>query len=240
MKRPPHYPISLAVADRKCLVVGGGPVAARKVTGLLHCGAKVTVVAPRVVRTIVDQAASLDLSGSSGGGGRAGGGGSGGRGGAVAASGVASLTIERRSYRSPEAADYWLAVTATGVPAVDHAVFADADAGGVWVNSADDVENCTFLLPAVHRDGPVTVAVSTGGASPALAAWIRTQVATAIGPNVAVLAELLDEARRRLKASGRSTESVDWTAILDDRVVPLVRDGRIDEARSALRSLTEL
>jgi siroheme synthase-like protein len=132
-----------------------------------------------------------------------------------------------------------LVVTATGRPEVDHAVFADADAAGVWVNSADDAGNCSFLLPAVHRAGTVTVAVSTGGASPALARWLRTRAAATLDFDVAVVAELLDEARSLVKETGRSTESLDWDDILDSQVVPLVREGRTDEARAVLRTFVD-
>ena len=83
---------------------------------------------------------------------------------------LASLlrTVERREYAVGDASDFRLVVTATGVPEVDGTVYADAEAAGVWVNSADDPEHSSFILPAVHRDGAVTVAVSTGGLSPAL------------------------------------------------------------------------
>ncbi len=207
------YPVSLVVAGRRCLVVGGGAVAARKARGLLECGASVTVVAPEVVPEVADRA-----TGPAGGDG----------------TGVApGLTVLRRPYRSPEAGGYRLVVTATGIPAVDHRVFLDAEAAGVWVNSADDLDNCAFLLPAVHRQGPVTVAVSTAGASPALAQWLRARVAELVGPDTGVLAGLLDEARTAVKGSGRSTEALDWPAALGV-VVPLVREGRVEEARTAL------
>ncbi len=199
-----HYPVSLVVTERPCLVVGGGPVAARKVEGLVRAGARVTVVAPTVVPAIESFAA--------GGG----------------------VTIEQRPYRAAEAAAYRLVVTATGRPEVDAAVAADADSAGVWVNSADDPGHCSFLLPAVFRDGPVTVAVATGGASPALAAWLRQRLARACGDGIGTLAGLLEDARQRLRASGRSTESVDWPAILDGPLPALVRDGHLDEARRLL------
>lgn len=214
--RPSLYPISLVIAGRRCLVVGGGRVAARKVEGLLRCGADVTVVAPEVA----DDLHSL-------------------RSGTLTGTTHGRLTIETRPYRRPEAADYRLVITATGLAEVDHAVFTDADDAGVWVNSADDVANCSFLLPAVHRDGTVTVAVSTAGASPALAGWLRNQVADAIDPDVSVLAALLDEARSMVRSSGRSTESVDWLDIIGNRLVPLVRTGDIDAARSALRGILD-
>jgi siroheme synthase-like protein len=191
-------------------------VAARKVEGLLHCGALVTVVAPDVSDAIRSWGVDPPVGGT-----------------------AESLTIETRPYRSPEAADYRLVVTATGRPEVDHAVFADADAAGVWVNSADDVDNCSFLLPAVHRAGTVTVAVSTGGASPALAGWLRTRIAETLDFDVALVAELLEEARTRVKDTGTSTESLDWDRILESQVVPLVRQGRVDEARAVLRTFVD-
>ncbi len=142
------------------------------------------------------------------------------------------LAVERRPYRAGEAADYRLVVTATGRAEVDAAVFADAEAAGVWVNSADDRAHSSFILPSVHRDGPVTVAVSTGGSSPALATWLRGQLAAAAGPRVGELAGLLASARQRLHDEGRSTETVDWAALLDGPLPGLVEAGRMDEARA--------
>ncbi|MHB1713145.1 MAG: precorrin-2 dehydrogenase/sirohydrochlorin ferrochelatase family protein, partial [Acidimicrobiales bacterium] len=200
--RTPLYPISLVVSKRSCLVVGGGRVAARKVEGLFRSGADVTVVAPDVVDDIRSLAST-----------------------AITDSAHGSLNVETRPYRSPEAAGYRLVITATGLSEVDHAVFTDADAAGVWVNSADDVENCTFMLPAVYRDGAVTVAVSTGGASPALAGWLRNQVAEAIDPGIPVVAALLDEVRSMMRSAGRSTESLDWLEIIGSRLLPLIHNG---------------
>jgi precorrin-2 dehydrogenase / sirohydrochlorin ferrochelatase len=199
--RPADYPVSLVVAGRPCLVVGGGPVAARKIGALARCGARVTVVAPEVVPDIDALAETW------------------------------ALTVDRRPYRTGEAAGYRLVVTATGIPDVDAAVAGDAEAAGVWVNSADDVDNCTFLLPSVHRDGRVSIAVSTGGASPALATWIRRRVAEVCGPDLGALADLLEEARRDLQGRGRKTSGVDWQALLDGPLPGLVAAGKLDEAR---------
>ena len=126
--------------------------------------------------------------------------------------------------------------TATGDPSVDGAVVADARAAGVLVNSADGDRPGTVRLPAVLRRGPVTVAVSTGGASPALARWLRDRIAGSLPPGLETVAELVDEARAERRGSGRPTDSVDWAALLDDVVLPLVEAGRIDEARAALRA----
>lgn len=114
------------------------------------------------------------------------------------------------------------------------ATFRDAEQSGVWVNSADDIENCTAILPSIHRDGPVTIAVSTGGASPALASWLRRRIQVAIGTDLDEAADLLSEARQRVKAEGGSTEDIDWMTALDGSFLDLVRSGQIEEARQLL------
>ena len=147
---PPFYPVSLDVSGRSCLVVGGGSVAARKARTLLDCGAAVTVIAPSLSATTWRRW-SRRCTPSSGG----------------------------RTARATRAT-FRLVVTATGIPEVDGAVYADAEAAGVWANSADDLAHSSFILPAVHRDGAVTVSVSTGGLSPALASWLRTRLAAGV------------------------------------------------------------
>lgn len=193
--------MSLLVAGRPALVVGGGRVAARKVAGLVECGARVTVVAPDVV-------AEIDAMATGG-----------------------ALAVERRRYRRGEVADYRLVVTATGLPEVDRAVAADAEAAAIWVNCADDADHCTFFLPAVHRDGSVTLTVSTGGASPALAAWLRGRAAAALGPGLGTVCDLLDRARRRVREEGRSTSEVRWGELLDGGLPEVVARGHLEEAR---------
>jgi precorrin-2 dehydrogenase / sirohydrochlorin ferrochelatase len=208
----PLYPVGLLVRGRRCLVVGGGRVAARKVRSLLECGAVVTMVAPEAHEAL----GLLSATGT------------------IAAIDGPPLDVQLRPYSPGEAAGYRLVITATGDPEVDAAVHDDAEAAGVWVNSADDPEHCSFVLPAVWRDGPVTVAVSSQGESPALSTWLRTQVAAAVGPGVGVLAELIGEARRELQAAGRSTEELDWQSLLHGPLPDLVRAGRVAEARAVL------
>jgi siroheme synthase-like protein len=196
-----YYPVCLDVSGRPCLVVGGGPVAARKARGLLECGARVTVIAPEVCDDMQSLAPAL-------------------------------AALERRPYRQDDLSSYRLVVTATGLDGVDGAVHADAEAAGVWVNSADDRVHSSFILPAVHRDGAVTVAVSTGGLSPALASWLRTRLAARDLRSTGALAELLGEARQRLLDAGRSTDAVDWAALLDGPLPDLVDAGDLDNARA--------
>ncbi len=193
-------------------MVGGGRVAARKIAGLLACGAAVTVVAPEVHVAIAELADS----------------------GVIAAIDESPLEVQIRPYEAGEAAGYQLVIAATGDLTVDDAVHRDAQSAGIWVNVADDPARCTFVLPAVTRDGPVSVAVSTAGASPALAGWLRDRVTEALGPGVGALATLLGEGRQRMHDQGRSTETIDWRRLLDGPLPDLVRGGHIDEARVVL------
>jgi siroheme synthase-like protein len=199
------YPVSLLLRDRSCLVVGGGQIAERKTSGLLAAGAQVHVVAKEVLAPMRALAGQPGVAG-----------------------------IEERPYRRGEVAGYWLAVAATGDSEVNRAVYEDGEAARVWVNSADDPASCSYILPAVARQGPVSVAVSTSGYSPALASWLKGHAAEHMGPELAELAELLAEARSRLKAQGRSTEDIDWRASLDWAMLDLIRSGRRAEAKERL------
>jgi precorrin-2 dehydrogenase / sirohydrochlorin ferrochelatase len=196
------YPVNLDVQGRRCVVVGGGPVATRKVDGLISAGAAVVVVAPEVCDSI--RARSIEI-------------------------------VERR-YRRGDLDGAWLALVATDDPEVNRAVRADAEAARVWVNAADDPAACSFTLPAVVRQGPVMVTVSTAGHSPALASWLRGQVAAQLGPEIGLLAEWLSEAREELKAAGRSTEDVDWRPALDWDMLDLIRSGHTAQARERLQA----
>jgi siroheme synthase-like protein len=196
----PFYPVSLDVSGRPCLVVGGGPVAARKARGLLECGARVTVIAPSL---------SPDMQ----------------------ALGSVLHTVEQRRYRPGDAARFRLVVTATGLPDIDAEVYADAERAGVWVNGADDRVHSSFILPAVHRDSAVSVAVSTGGLSPALSSWLRDRLAAeCVG--IGTLAQLLGQARERILRIGLSSNSVDWASLLHGPLPELVRAGDVDDARA--------
>jgi siroheme synthase-like protein len=224
---PRPYPVVLHLGGAPCLVVGAGPVAARRTLGLLEAGAAVTVVAPSVGAGVRALAGDGPPHGT--------------------------LALEVRPYAPPEASAYRLVVAATGDPAVDDQVTADAFAGGALVNRPGTPVDGpgrgapragTVLVPAVHRAGTVTVAVSTDGTGPALAGWLRDRVAAGFdGADVATLAGLVGEARSGPPAGrgpgpapGGAGGGAGWTGVLD-RVAPLVAGGRADEARELLAHL---
>ena len=198
----PLYPVNLILRGRRCLVVGGGEVALRKVEGLVAAEAEVHVVASAVVEAIK----------------------------------ALPVTWEERAYRRGEVSGYRLVVSATDDPAVNRAVFEDGEAAGVWVNAADDPANCSATLPAVSRRGPVVVAVSTGGHSPALSAWLRHRMDQELGPEYEVLVRLLSDEREAIRASGRSTEDLDWQKALESGMLELIRAGQVEQARERLQA----
>ncbi len=208
MSRPAisGYPVNLVVDGRRCVVVGAGRIAARKIDALLAAGADVHVVAPAVgdeVRGWAD---------------------------------AGRLTLSEREFAPTDLDRAWLATTATGLPAVDHSVFEAAQARRVWVNSADDPANCSFTLTSVVRQGDLVVTVGTGGRSPALATWLRRRFGEELGPEYATLLDVLSEAREELRAAGRSTEDADWQSALDSGMLDLIRAGRVNEAKEILRA----
>ena len=200
------YPVNLVVAGRRCVVVGAGRIAARKIDGLLGAGADVVVVAPEAGPEVRRWAAD------------------------------GRLTLLERPFVASDLDDAWLATTATGVAEVDHAVFEAAEDRKLWVNSADDPANCSFTLTSVVRQGDLVVTVGTGGRSPALATWLRRRFGEELGPEYATLLDVLSEAREELRAEGRSTEEPDWQSALDSGMLDLIRAGRVNEAKEMLRA----
>ena len=146
------------------------------------------------------------------------------------------LTLSERPFVPADLDDAWLATTATGVPAVDRAVFEVGEARRVWVNSADDPANCSFTLTSVVRQGDLVVTIGTGGRSPALATWLRRRLGEELGPEYATLVDIMSGARERLRSEGRPTEDADWQSALDSGMLDLIRAGRVDEAEELLRA----
>jgi siroheme synthase-like protein len=140
------------------------------------------------------------------------------------------ITLERRRYRSGDIAGRFIAIAATGDPAVDGAISSDGERAGVLVNVADNPARCAFTLPAVTRRGPVVVAVSTGGASPALATWLRNRLDRALPPDLDELIERIADARARIRRAGTATEGLAWHDLLDTVADGLARRDGTAEA----------
>ncbi|MHB8245573.1 MAG: precorrin-2 dehydrogenase/sirohydrochlorin ferrochelatase family protein [Acidimicrobiales bacterium] len=202
---PPLFHIALRIEGQRCLVVGGGPVGARKAASLAECGAMVTVVAPEVSQEIE----------------------------------ALGIRIQRRPFEPADLGGCRLAVAATGIAEVDARVCEEARAAGVLVNAANDPEACEYLVPAVIRAGPVSVAVSTGGLSPYLAGWVKRQVGAVLTPEVADLAVLVGQTRAAVQARGAATDSLDWDNLVESKLWPLLSKGLRPEAEIAAAEWVE-
>jgi len=168
-KYPATFPISLKLAGRRCLVVGGGAVALRKVLDLLAAGARVRVVSFRFDRRM------------------------------EALSGDARVELVRRGFEQSDVDGSLLVIAATDDREVNRKVASAARRFGVLVNVVDSPEECDFFIPAILREGGVEIAVSTGGRSPAMSAYLRDKIRELIGPEYSRLAELLGRMRPRIK-----------------------------------------
>ena len=124
------------------------------------------------------------------------------------------VTLVQREYASGDIDAFRLVITATGNTPVNQQIFDECEAKGIWINSADDPDRCAFTLPAALRRGDLMVTVSTGGASPALASWLRSHLELSIVPEFEEVVSRLAIERARIHAEGESTENVQWQPII--------------------------
>jgi precorrin-2 dehydrogenase/sirohydrochlorin ferrochelatase len=170
------FPISIKLERRKCVVVGGGKVAAAKIKGLLRCGAWVTVISPKAVSTIRTQAAA------------------------------GNLTWLQRSFSPRHLRGAILTVAATDSPGANAAVFRSCHIQKILCNSVDDPEHCDFFCPAVVTRGSLQIAISTSGRSPALAARLRREFARQFGPEWGAFVEHLGKLRQQILRTAPSAK----------------------------------
>ena len=161
----PFYIACLKLSGRRCLVVGGGEVGLEKVEGLLACDADVTLVAPEAIPQLRELAEE------------------------------GSIRWERRDYETTDLEGTFIAIASTGDTEVNIRVYEDAERRAMLVNVVDVPPLCNFILPAIVRTGPLAIAISTAGASPALAKRMKREIAEEFGEPYARLAEILNEVR---------------------------------------------
>jgi len=201
------YPISLDIRDKRCVVVGGGWVALRKVKALVEYGAEVEVISPELCPEL----------------------------GKMMETGIIQALQKR--YENGDLNGAFLAVAATDDGEINGRVAEEAKRVGAMVNVVDDPERSDFIVPSYLRRGDVTIAVSTAGRSPALARRIRTRLEKEIGAEYASLALLIDEARSELKNQGIEVDSDTWQKAIDlDLLNGMLRAGQNEKARDTLLS----
>lgn len=146
-----------------------------------------------------------------------------------------TVRVFERPYQRGEVASYRLAITCTDSAEVNAQVFRDAEAAGIWSNSADDPVNCAFTLPAVAWRGDLSVAISTAGKSPALASWLRRRFESEFDDRYAQLLDLLVDVRAEARSHFGTSEITGWNAGMDSGLLELIEKGDHDTARAQLR-----
>ncbi len=200
-----YYPVFIELKGRRCLVIGGGQEAQRKVEGLLAADGHVGIISP----TLTDDLKQLLAGGK-----------------------IASW--RERDYEDGDVEGYEIVMVATDDGNVNAAVSAEGKRRGVWVNAADDTENCDFILPAVIRRGNITLAASTSGTSPALARRLREELDAYLTEDMPALAELLAEVRVDLRSRGIKPDVEVWQDAIDEHLRVLLAQRKYKQAKARL------
>lgn len=205
-KKPITYlPAFLDLHEKKCIVVGGGEVALRKVKMLLGCGADVSVISPNLhpdLARLVKKKALCRIS---------------------------------REYQPGDLEGAVIVIAATNVKEVNDRVTQEAKRSGALVNVVDDPGPSDFIIPSFFRRKDLTIAVSTAGKSPALARKIRTRLEQIFEEEYAILLSLIEEVRSELKLRGIGVSPEVWQEALDlDLLIDLLKTDQREKARAVL------
>jgi siroheme synthase-like protein len=200
-----YYPIFLNLRGKRCTVVGGGAVALRKVKTLLGSGADVTVISP----TLHPRLAQFLKKNA--------------------------IRLIQRNYRAGDLKGSVIVIAATDVKEINRNIAEAARRVGALVNVVDDPDPSSFIIPSFFRTGDLTLAVSTGGKSPALASKIRTRLEKDFGKEYAAVLSLISEVRSVLKKKKLKVDPETWQKALDlDVLIPLVKSGKSTKAKTIL------
>ncbi|OIP64388.1 MAG: siroheme synthase [Nitrospirae bacterium CG08_land_8_20_14_0_20_52_24] len=207
MTRRIYYPIFLNLQGERTLIIGGGRVAERKARSLLKSHAHVTVISPELTSGLRRLAQA------------------------------GRIIHKERKFLSSDLNGIRLIICATNDTAVNRKAAVQAERKGILYNVVDVPELCNFIVPSMVRRGDLTVAVSTGGGSPALSKKVRQEIETLIGPEYKTFLKLLREARpkiqREIPEKSRRTRA--YREVIESETLSLIRAGRIKEARQRVR-----
>ena len=203
------YPVNLNLENRRCLVIGGGKVAERKIAALLQAGADVTVISPRLTENLTECYEA------------------------------GQFCYRAEGFSQTDLQGYLLVLCATDSPAVNAQAAHLAKQAGALVNVADQPELCDFTIPARLLQGNLSIAVSTGGQSPALARVLRDELAERYGREyadyLAMVARLRQEWQETCGSSEERCRRWSEVKVFDPEVLELLRQGRHEEAEVRFR-----
>lgn len=201
-----YYPIHLDVRNRNCLVVGGGSVATRKVSTLLNCDAKVTVISLAVTPKLRELADG------------------------------GTLTLKKRSYRADDLKDRFLVIGATDDQRLNRQISNDAEKLNILCNIADRPEMCNFILPSMVARGDLIITISTAGKSPALAKKLRKTLENQFGEEYGDFLQLMGAIRKKLLSESHAPETHKqlFNRLIDSELLDMIREGNKKDINSLL------
>ena len=203
---PAYYPVFLKLAGKRCVIIGGGTIAEGKISKLKETGAQVTIISPQATPAIQ----------------------------IMAKKGV--VEWNEREYQPGDLKGAFLGIAATDKRQVNQQIFQEATELGVVLNVVDDPDLCAFIAPSIVERGPVTVAISTGGASPALARKLRETLAGSPALEWADLAHVLSKARKEIKKRGVTVDPQRWQCCLTPELLRLAQAGQEEQALEQIMS----
>ena len=204
-KPPVYYPIFLNIENKKCVVVGGGQVALRKVKMLLECRAKVVVISPEMHRDLTRLAKGK------------------------------AIQWIKRDYEQGDLKGAFIVIAATDEEETNKRIANEGKERGIFSNVVDHSELSDFIVPSFFRRGGLTVAISTSGMSPALARKIRATLEKSFGEEFSLLLSLVKDVRSELKYQRKKVSAEAWQKALDlDLLMGLLRAGQQEEAKAVL------
>ncbi|MCH8309619.1 MAG: bifunctional precorrin-2 dehydrogenase/sirohydrochlorin ferrochelatase [Chloroflexi bacterium] len=201
---PRYYPVFIDVNQRRCIIIGGGNIGQEKVEKLLECDAEVFVISPEVNPRVKEMASDNEIS------------------------------WDKREYRQGDLEGAFIAIAATDDNKVNRQIAQEATERNVLLNVVDVTHLCTFIAPSVARRGEVTIATSTGGASPALARTFREKLTSSRILEFADLAPILAQARTELREKGVTVVPDHWQTQITEELLDMVQAGQSDQAYTVL------
>jgi precorrin-2 dehydrogenase/sirohydrochlorin ferrochelatase len=195
-----YYPVNLDITNRRCVIIGGGEVAERKAERLIECGAQVTIVS-RVLTPLLEERKK-----------------------------ACKIVHVDKDYEEKALHGAFMVIGATDRNKINAQISQDALSRGILVNIVDDPDKCNFILPSLVQQGDLSIAISTGGKSPALAKKLREEMQQRYGPEYQVLLGIMGSLRKKVLAQGRAPQDNKalFVDLVHSEILQAIRDGNRD------------
>ena len=195
-----YYPVNLDITNRRCVIIGGGDVAERKAERLIECGAQVTIVSPLLTPLLEERKKARQI-----------------------------VHVDK-DYEEKTLHGAFMVIGATDRNEINAQISQDALSLGILVNIVDDPDKCNFILPSLVQQGDLSIAISTGGKSPALAKKLREDMQQQYGPEYQVLLRIMGSLRKKVLTQSYAPQDNKalFVDLVHSDILQAIRDGNRD------------